>query len=248
MQVYSLLQFTTGCVNSVHPEPQVLHIRYPIVTSKDPKFPGVHFMGSPQIKTVTSEGVKISWQDVGVAFDIPPGAVPEDKGPLELTVRPCLTGPFQPPDGYKFTSPVYVISPAFNFTKDIQLEIHHFASLQNNEDCAHMSFISAPCCPQYSESQLQYRFKLLKGGVFKAGKPFGTINLQHFCLAATASKGTGVSSQCSNHQMQSYLLPDPDVTFDYSARLYRDSFPPGPCSCAIFCMTLKQTLYFKVII
>ncbi len=59
----------------------------------------------------------ISWEEFGIAFDIPPGAVPEDREPLELTVRPCLAGPFNPPDGYKLTSPTYVISPAFNLSR-----------------------------------------------------------------------------------------------------------------------------------
>ena len=45
----------------------------------------------------------------------------------------------------------------------------------------------------------------------------------------------------SNH---SFIDEKPE--FDYSARLYRDSPPPGPCSYAMFSLTLKQGVYFHV--
>ncbi len=181
------------------------HLTPPLIaTAKDPQFPGIHFLGSPLTKEVTSEGAVISWEGFGISFGIPPGAVPEDKEPLRLSVRPCLAGPFDPPDGYKFTSPVYLISPAFNFIKDIQLVIYHFADLQSDEDCEHMSFVSAPSFPQPAQSQSQYKFKRFKGGAFQKRQPFGTIHLRHFCLMANASNG---KPHCTLHlHFQSVIL------------------------------------------
>ena len=162
---------------------RALAMTTPTVTT-DPQFPGIHFLGTPWKETVTSEGLEISWKDIGITFNIPPGAVPEDKE-LKLIVRPCLTGPFKAPDGNELTSPVYIISPAFDFIKDIQLVLYHFANVESDKDCEHMSFITAPSS---TGSQPQYRFKQLKGGVFLKRQHFGTIYLRHFCGLATSRK------------------------------------------------------------
>ncbi len=155
--------------------------------TEDPQFPGIHFLGTPWKETVTSKGMEISWEDIGIAFSIPPGAVPDDK-PLQLIVRPCLTGPFDPPDGYEFTSPTYIISPAFDFIKDIQVVVYHFAILESDDSCECMTFLSAATTPVYKGSQPQYKFKPLKGGVFQKSQCFGTISLRHFCKVSIARK------------------------------------------------------------
>lgn len=227
----------------------VHHMEHPGSTNEDPQFPGVHFIGQPRIKEVTSDGGEIYWKDAGIAFSIPPGAVPEGES-LKLSVRSCLTGPFQPPDGCKFTSPAFVISPEFNFVNDIQLEIHHFAKLRNDRDCNNMSFVSSPCRPQYSGSQPHYQFKPLRGGAFLPGQPFGKISLRHFCILSTVSQGKAVLLIAFNTLQYSYFFvlchADADVSFVYSARLYRDSLPPGPCTRAVFTMTLGQPDYCEV--
>ena len=135
---------------------------------------------------MTSEGLEVSWEDIGIAFSIPQGAVPDNEE-LKLSVRPCLAGPFGLPLGYKLTSPVYIISPHFHFKKDIQLVIYHFANLKTDEDTENMSFLSAPSSPQSTGSRLRYEFKSLKGGVFQKNESFGTISLRHFCAASTGS-------------------------------------------------------------
>ncbi len=156
-------------------------------TTENPQFPGIHFLGTPWKETVTSEGMEISWEDIGIAFSIPPGAVPGDEL-LQLTVRPCLTGPFEPPVGYELTSPTFIVSPAFDFVKDIQLVVYHFVILESDNDCERMTFLSASTTPVYEGSQLQYKFKPLRGGVFQRSQHFGTISLRHFCEITTAQQ------------------------------------------------------------
>ncbi len=134
---------------------------------------------------MTSEGMEISWEDIGIAFSIPPGAVPDDKL-LQLTVRPCLTGPFEPPVGYELMSPTFIVSPAFDFVKDIQMIVYHFGVLESVDDCERMTFLSAPTTPVYEGSQPQYKFKPLRGGVFQRNQHLGTISLRHFCEIAAA--------------------------------------------------------------
>ncbi len=130
---------------------------------------------------MTSEGLEISWEEIGIAFSIPPGAVPEDKEPLSLTVRPCLAGPFEPPDGYEFASPVCIVSPAFEFAKDITMILFHSACLRSDEDCELMSLLSVPSSPRYEGSSSRYKFKPLRGGLFQKNKRYATVALKHFC-------------------------------------------------------------------
>ena len=87
---------------------------------------------------MTSDGGTISWKEIG--FNIPPGAVPEGQD-FELRVWPCLSGPFVLPDGYQLASPIYLITPSFEFVKDVRLSIAHFAGLDSGSDCSHMTFI-----------------------------------------------------------------------------------------------------------
>ncbi len=49
-----------------------------------------------------------------------------------------------------------------------------------------MTFLSAPSSPTDDGSQLQYKFKVLRGGIFSKNKSYGTIKLKHFCDVATA--------------------------------------------------------------
>ncbi len=134
--------------------------------------------------------MEISWEDIGIAFNIPPGAVPDDEL-LQLTVRPCLTGPFEPPFGYEFMSPTFIVSPAFDFIKDIQMVVYHFGVLESVDDCERMTFLSAPTTPVnttpvYEGTQPQYKFTPLRGGVFQRNQHLGTISLRHFCEITTA--------------------------------------------------------------
>lgn len=157
------------------------------ITHQDAQFPGIDFIGRPRKERVTSEGVEISWKDIGIEFVIPPGAVPEDK-PLELTVRPCLSGPFIPPTGSELASPVYMISPAFDFLKEVEVLIYHFSSVQSNEDSGSMTFVSTPSFPNSEGTDPQYRFKDVKSGVFWRNEPYGLIRLRHFCGLAVSRR------------------------------------------------------------
>ena len=81
------------------------------------------FLGDPWQQTVTSVGKEISWADIWIKINIPPGAIPEGK-PITVTVQPCLTGPFELPEDYELASPVYAISPGLEFSKDLKLFMH----------------------------------------------------------------------------------------------------------------------------
>ena len=61
---------------------------------------------------------------------------------ITVTVRPCLSGPFELPKDYELASPVYTISPGLEFIRDVKLFMAHFADLQNEDDCKNMTFLT----------------------------------------------------------------------------------------------------------
>lgn len=142
-------------------------------------------MGTPWKETLSPEGQEIVWDSIGVAFSIPPGAVVSEEEPLQLAVRPCLTGLFKPPEQYQLTSPSYHVSLSSELTEDIEMVLYHFVSLKTEDDCKRMTFLSAPGAPTSDG----YRFKVIEGGVFHMNENFGTIRLRHFCKITTGTMG-----------------------------------------------------------
>ncbi len=66
------------------------------------------------------------------------------------------------------------------------MKLYHFVDLRSDDDCKRMTFLSAPSSPTYDGSQPQYKFKVLRGGIFSKNKSYGTIKLKHFCDVVTA--------------------------------------------------------------
>ena len=150
-------------------------------------FPWISFLGEPWQETVTSEGQVLGGEDIGITLHIPPGAIPEDIR-LNVTIRPCLSGPFVLPEGYRFVSPVYLIKPAFHFSKKVKLSITHFFYSESEEDCGNMDFISTCCIPHYEDSGPKYKFKVLPGGVFLKDMQEASLSIEHFCGVGVAVK------------------------------------------------------------
>lgn len=167
------------------------------------------------------KGGTISWEEIGIEIEIPPRAVPKGRN-LELSVRPCLSGPFILPNEYQLASPVYLITPAFEFTRKVKLSIAHFAGLDRNKDSDRMTFISASSLPVYAP-QAKYEFKVMKGGIFKKKEHHGFICLKHFCLTGCAQPVSGSVN-------------------DYSVQLYQSLEPPM----SMFSVSLCHPVYAEV--
>ena len=142
---------------------------------------------------MTSEGGSIAWKAIGVEFDIP-GAVPEGKS-LELSVWPSIAGPFVLPEAYDLASPVYLISPAFNFMCDITLSMYHYCNLETEQQCDNMVFLSSPATPNADEPHPQYKFRVLAKGRFLSQELYGCVSLKHFCDIAVGVKRRRSSSE-----------------------------------------------------
>ena len=119
--------------------------------------------------------------DMGIAIHVPPNSLRSGVECSELHVRPCLTGPFELPDGYEPASPVYLIHHTSLFQKDITVKVQHFTNLMTEDDCRRMAFVTASSTPEYRESRPVYTFRLCEGKeLFNLDDQIGAISLQTF--------------------------------------------------------------------
>ena len=146
----------------------------------------VCFLGDPWQATVTSAGKVISWADIGIKIEIPSGAV-SDGSSISVTVRPCLSGPFELPEDYELASPVYAISPESEFSKDVKLFMAHFAYLQTESDLKSLTFLTTWSSSLPGNSH-PYRLLVQENGVFQIGSKEGEISLRHFSKKAIGRK------------------------------------------------------------
>ncbi len=161
-----------------------------------PKFPGIRFLSdSPWRDSVTADGNTIVWAEIGISFDIPEGAVPPEES-LNLTVWPCIKGPFVLPPGYDLASPVFIVGPEIKFHKEILLQMAHFVQLQSPDDCQRLTFLSAPPTPQSNKGEEpRYPFKVFKRAMFQVAQSVGSVELSHFCALAI-----GRETNAGNHR------------------------------------------------
>ena len=158
-------------------------------------FPGVVFWDAPIHHCITSQGATIQSPHTGISLSIPEQALSSTEKDVDLLIHSCLNGPFELPAGYKSASPAYLIQPSsrVKFHRDAILRIHHHASLQSEEDCEEMAFLSASPTPQYRQSKPVYIFEEIKHcqGSFRPNSQVGEIRLQHFCFTKIGRKRKG---------------------------------------------------------
>ena len=125
-------------------------------------------------------------EGMGICLSVPEESLSSTEEPLTLTIHPCFSGPFELPDNCESASPAYLIkhSRRVEFQEDITVKIHHYASLEGEEDCDDMVFLSASSTPEFRGSRPVYVFKEIEGakGIFKPGYQVGEIALRHFCI------------------------------------------------------------------
>lgn len=150
------------------------------------RFHGVVFWGSPIQERITTQGATIQSLDIGISLSIPEETLIASEQDVNLLIHPCFSGPFELPPGYKSASPAYLIEPSrkVQIQRDVTLQMHHYARLQNKEDCDEMAFLSASPTPQYQNSKPVYVFSLFKPskGTFRPNSQVGEIAIQHFCF------------------------------------------------------------------
>ena len=150
-------------------------------------YPGILFYKQPHVEHITSSEATISlMEEMGVSIHIPEGSLCSLEDALDLVIRPCFSGPFLLPPNYESASPAYLIHPSrpVKFQKEVTIRMHHYADLQDEEDCKDMNFLFAT--PTLNKEYV-YTFKEGKG-VFKPGDRIGEIALRHFCVVKVGKR------------------------------------------------------------
>ena len=174
----------------------ILSLVYPPHHKFDARYPGICFFGDARHEIATTEGQVIKWEDIGVDIEIPPGAVSEQTV-IDVSVRPCLSGPFEIPDGIDLASPLYLVRPAFTFRQEIKFSLQHFINLEAPEDCKEITFLLASSTPRYTTSEPKYLLREvnIQKGAFTVGNTVGTVFLKHFCLVGIGRKRICLASE-----------------------------------------------------
>lgn len=155
-------------------------------------YPGIQFFGEPILEEgITWRGATIQSPTTGVCVTIPEHSLGKDET-VDLLIHPCFSGPFELPAGYKSASPAYLIHPSrkVSFLKPVTIQIHHYTSLLNEEDCEEMDFFSSPPTPRYRNDIPVYTFRHARKckGKFRTKSQMGEIQLKHFCVIKIGRK------------------------------------------------------------
>ena len=149
-----------------------------------------------------SEPVTLSPPGLGISMTIPQDAVPPEEQ-VNVTVRPCLAGSFQYPEGYEPLSAIYHISADSSFQKDVDVEFEHFGQLEMEEQASKMTFFNAESSPVMVDGRNVFKFSPVKGGRFAVGGSHCTYSSKHFgflCAGTEKSSETRKLHLCQLHQ------------------------------------------------
>ena len=173
----------------------------------DDEYPGICFLGNPLKYEVGTEGADISPPELGISLKVPPDAVlPEDT--VNVTIRPCLSGPFHYPDGSDPFSAVYLIAADSSFKKKVELRLQHYGQLETEEQASQMTFLSAHTSLVMIEGKEMFKFEAIKRGKFAMCKDHGTLELKHFCLTGV---GGTINSDTRKQVMYTYCMKPPNI-------------------------------------
>ena len=134
---------------------------------------GLDFIGEISV-LITSKAQTFHWEDYGLKFHIPPGALPPGMKQCELLIKVGISGQFILPKNTSLVSAVYWLhsEPRCEFSQPLTLEIQH---------CATSSQTSRLRFAKCSDTSLPYNFDILEGGDFSQDA-YGRIQLHGFSL------------------------------------------------------------------
>ena len=148
---------------------------------------------------------------MGISISVPENSLSHTDDDVNLHIQSCFSGPFELPSTYDSASPAFLIhlSRRVDFQKDVTVKIRHHVSLQSEEDCEDMVFLSASSTPENRESQPVYTFKTICGTktVFRPGRQMGKIALRHFCLIKAGKRKRSSSKTTSKKHKGTTLCP-----------------------------------------
>ena len=134
---------------------------------------GLDFIGEISV-LITSQAQTFRWEDYGLKFHIPPGALPPGIKQCELFIKVAISGQFTLPQNTSLVSAVYWLhsEPQCEFSQPLTLEVQH---------CTTSSQTSTLSFAKCSNTSLPYNFDILEGGDFSQDA-YGRIQLHGFSL------------------------------------------------------------------
>ena len=197
------LQWLTSCL--VSPESALMGTLLPKILASV-------CTSSVHTEYVDWNGKKIVLRDIGFSLTVPPGVIPYRQS-VEFAVCLSFSGPFVLPDGCELVSPVYFVSaePEIQLKKQIKLSLDHWANLEDEESCRSLSFVFAPSDPVSEESQSQFHFRPLPGGVFAPGSQTATIMVDHLSKFAVGRETSSLTTDLDVETPVQLLPPLPEI-------------------------------------
>ena len=136
------------------------------------------------MQKLTHEGGEIKGE--GIHLSIPRGAIRTNDSPI-ISLRACIAGPFFLPEGFQFTSPVYLIQLHYVFDENVALSLEVFSKLDSEEDYSHLAFVTSSSRHDIIEKRKRWTFISHKGKLScDVEKKTVTMEFKHFCPVAVA--------------------------------------------------------------
>lgn len=144
------------------------------------KYPGIKFSNYYTRQTVTHRGGIL--QGEGVELQIPGHAIKQGES-VEFTIQGCIDGPFELPEDVHFASPVFVITPHYQFEREVTLLEEIYVHLQSNEDCKGVVFLTSPSKPKLDDDGSSWIFQIseIKPQCLATSRRVW-VQLKQFCL------------------------------------------------------------------
>ena len=117
---------------------------------------------------------------------------PAELKPVELIASSFLPiTPFLLPADTEAVSPAYLLRAETDLPIQFTVRIQHCVSLQSEEDCRTMKFLSASPSTQIKRSSPVYKFGGMEGttGIFRAGDTVGEVVIKELGLFVVARSG-----------------------------------------------------------
>ena len=203
---------------------------------------GIVFSTFRTEQSVDSSGATV--QGEGVRLIIPENAIkPSDT--VNISIQACMGGQFVLPDDLVFESPVFLISPAYQFQREVTLVIEHFACIERLSDSTDMVFVSSPTKPKVmvqSETGSAFWEFCPHGKLcFSVDYSQGRVQLKHFCFGALAKKKNKSKKLYNGFSLLFYDSYIADQRHRYRVSLHMPlNFVP-PCAHTIFSVCLLYT-------
>ena len=146
---------------------------------------------------VDIHGAVVKCEELGLLIVLPPGAV---NSPVTISVGCFIKEKLDPPNGYEFVSPVYLlhIDPEVKFHKKVTLSLDHWAK----PSISSLSFGFR----HFPTTKDDYSFVIKEGGDFISNDRSGRIDVDHFWLGVILRKLKGKRNKLNVTCLESKVI------------------------------------------